>query len=107
MVALVLESLTRCAGFGTGAGTARSSTVSLVTSRTVRASSSRLFGYVRYNAELTREGLDHLGLSDVRPEDVQRLDSVEQIGDLRRIGMSAALEVDGDHFTEFVEPQAG
>ena len=67
---------------------------------------SRLFSYVRYNAELTREGLDRMGLSDVRPEDVQRLDSVEHVGDLQRVGMSAALEVDRAHFTGFIEPQA-
>ena len=67
----------------------------------------RLFGYVRYNAELTREGLDRLGLSNVRPEDVQRLNSVEHIGDLQRVGMSAALEVDRAHFAGFIEPQAG
>ena len=34
----------------------------------------RLFSYVRYNAELTRDGLDNLGLHDVVPEDVQKLD---------------------------------
>jgi len=71
-----------------------------------RLAQSRLFGYVRYDAELTREGLDRLGLSDVRPEDVQRLDSVEHVGDLQHVGMSAALEVNREHFTGFVEPQA-
>lgn len=32
----------------------------------------RLFTYLRYNAEPTREGLDQLGLPDVAPEDVQQ-----------------------------------
>ena len=34
---------------------------------------SKLFTYMRYNAELTREGLDALGLNDIDPEDVQQL----------------------------------
>lgn len=62
----------------------------------------RLFSYVRYNAELTREGLDHLGLPDIQPEQVQRLDSVAYIGDLQRVGMRVGLEVDPGHFDGFV-----
>jgi Patatin-like phospholipase len=46
----------------------------------------RLFSYVRYNAELSRRGLDEPGLSDVVPENVQKLDSAQYIGDLRRVG---------------------
>jgi uncharacterized protein len=62
----------------------------------------RFFTYVRYNAELTRPGLDALGLPDIRPEDVQRLDSVAHIGDLQRVGMRAAREVDDRHFQGFL-----
>ncbi|MGO8887248.1 MAG: patatin-like phospholipase family protein, partial [Streptosporangiaceae bacterium] len=62
----------------------------------------RLFSYVRYDAELTREGLDHLGLPDIQPEQVQRLDSVAYIGDLQRVGMRVGLEVDPGHFDGFV-----
>jgi patatin-like phospholipase/acyl hydrolase len=62
----------------------------------------RLFSYLRYNAELTRAGLDRLGLPDVRPEDVQRLDSVAHIGDLQRVGMRAAREVLPEHFAGFL-----
>lgn len=61
---------------------------------------------MRYNAELTREGLDRLGLSDIQPENVQPLDSVEHIADLQRVGMSAALAVDRAHFAGFTETQA-
>jgi patatin-like phospholipase/acyl hydrolase len=50
----------------------------------------KLFTYVRYNAELSREGLDASGLPDIRPEDVQRLDSVEHIGELQRVGRAVA-----------------
>jgi patatin-like phospholipase/acyl hydrolase len=50
----------------------------------------KLFTYMRYNAELTRKGLDKLGLHDVDPEDVQKLDSVEHIPDLQRVGRTVA-----------------
>jgi hypothetical protein len=62
----------------------------------------RLFSYVRYNAELTRAGLDDLGLPDLRPEDVQRLDSVQHIDDLRRVGQAVARDVEPEHFAGFV-----
>lgn len=62
----------------------------------------RLFTYLRYNAELSRRGLDELGLPDVRPEDVQRLDCVAHVGDLQRVGMRVAREVDRRHFDGFL-----
>lgn len=62
----------------------------------------RLFSYVRYNAELTRAGLDALGLYDIEPESVQKIDSVDHIGDLQRIGRRAAREVRSSHFEGFV-----
>jgi uncharacterized protein len=63
---------------------------------------NRLFSYVRYNAELSRQGLDDLGLHDVVPEEVQRLDSVQHIGDLRRVGQAAARDVVPGHFAGFL-----
>ncbi|MGW5188112.1 patatin-like phospholipase family protein [Kribbella sp. NPDC004138] len=62
----------------------------------------RLFTYVRYNVELTRPGLNQLGLHDVRPEDVQRLDSIAHIGALQRVGMRLARDVDRRHFEGFL-----
>jgi hypothetical protein len=64
---------------------------------------NRLFSYVRYNAELSRRGLDDLGLHDVVPEEVQRLDSVQYIGDLSRVGQAAARDVAVEHFAGFLE----
>lgn len=62
----------------------------------------RLFTYVRYNAELTREGLDALGCQNVEPEKVQKLDSVDGIPDLRRVGRQvAARKVDVSHLAGF------
>jgi hypothetical protein len=63
----------------------------------------RMFTYLRYNAELTRQGLTALGLSGINPQDVQRLDSVAHIGDLQRVGMKAAQTcVDRRHFDGFL-----
>src|SRR5499427_2266022 len=59
----------------------------------------KLFCYARYNAELTREGLDALGCGDVEPETVQQLDSITGIPDLRKVGKKVAeLKVDAAHF---------
>ena len=62
----------------------------------------KLFSYLRYNAELTREGLASLGLNDIDPENVQQLDSVEYILDLQRVGRAvAAKKVTVEHFQGF------
>jgi hypothetical protein len=50
----------------------------------------KLFTYVRYNAELTRSGLDSLGLRKVEPETVQKLDSVAHVDDLAKVGAAVA-----------------
>jgi uncharacterized protein len=62
----------------------------------------RLFSYVRYNAELSRQGLDDQGLEDVIPDQVQRLDSTKHVGALRRVGQAAAREVAVEHFAGFL-----
>ena len=65
--------------------------------------SPKLFTYVRYNAELTREGLDDLGLPDIEPEDVQKLDSTDHIKELQRVGQAVvAKKVRPEHFTAFI-----
>jgi hypothetical protein len=53
---------------------------------------NKLFTYMRYNAELTDEGLAALGLPDNKPKDVQKLDSVEHMADLQRIGRAVAAK---------------
>jgi hypothetical protein len=63
----------------------------------------KLFTYLRYNAELTREGLDALGCRDIAPETVQQLDSIEGIPDLRRVGKRVAeTKVMERHFVGFM-----
>ena len=62
----------------------------------------KLFTYLRYNAELTYEGLLALGLDDVEPKNVQQLDSIEYIPDLQRVGRAVAQQkVKVEHFAGF------
>jgi hypothetical protein len=62
----------------------------------------KLFTYLRYNAELTRAGLNELDLTDVEPMHVQQLDSVKFVGDLQRVGKRVAeRKVKADHFADF------
>jgi hypothetical protein len=61
----------------------------------------RKFLYARYNADLSREGLAAMGLSDIDPKNVQKLDSVKYIKDLRRVGRKLAEEIRTEHFGSF------
>ena len=63
----------------------------------------RAFLYARYNADLGPKGLEKLGLPDVDPAKVQSLDSIDAIGDLRRVGRAVAAQVSLDHFGPLVE----
>ena len=62
----------------------------------------KLFTYVRYNCELTRQGLDALALPEIQPENVQMLDSVEHVSELQQIGKALAeRQVKESHFARF------
>jgi patatin-like phospholipase/acyl hydrolase len=61
------------------------------------------FAYVRYDPDVTQEGLDALGLNDVKAEDVQVMDSVKYIPDIQRVGRAyAAAHVESRHLANFV-----
>jgi uncharacterized protein len=63
---------------------------------------SKLFTYVRYNAELTTDGLARLGINDIEPEHVQKLDSVKYKHELQRVGEAVASnKVKAEHFDGF------
>jgi hypothetical protein len=63
----------------------------------------KLFTYLRYNAELTRQGLDGIGCPEIQPETVQQLDSIDGIPDLRRVGKRVAeTKVLERHFEGFM-----
>ncbi len=51
---------------------------------------TKQFSYVRYNPELTRTGLDALGLPGIKPESVRLLDAIGNIPDIQRVGMHYA-----------------
>jgi len=62
----------------------------------------KLFTYMRYNAELTYEGLLSLGIENVDPKSVQQLDSIAFISDLQRVGRAVAdSKVKLQHFQDF------
>jgi len=69
---------------------------------TYRENLGRQFLYARYNADLSRVGLDELGFKDIKSKRVQKLDSIRYIDDLRRIGKKVAEEVKLDHFGDFI-----
>ncbi|MBA2933956.1 patatin-like phospholipase family protein [Sphingomonas sp. CGMCC 1.13654] len=55
-------------------------------------SGQKLFRYARYNADLSREGLDALGLHKIDPERVKRMDATDTIKDLLDIGKAVAKQ---------------
>lgn len=62
----------------------------------------KLFTYVRYTADLSRKGLDAMGLNSIRPEDVQKLDSVDAIPQMQEVGRAVAeRKVKPEHFARF------
>ena len=62
----------------------------------------KLFTYARYNAELSREGLDALGLEHIKPVHVQQMDSVDHIDEMREVGQTLAQQkVKAEHFAGF------
>jgi len=62
----------------------------------------KAFLYVRYNAELTADGLNQLGLSQINENEVSRMDGVDQIPGLQEIGRAVAAQVDLAHLGSFV-----
>ena len=62
----------------------------------------KLFTYARYNAELSREGLNQLGLPQILPEHVRQMDSVDYIPEMQVVGQKVAeIEVKPEHFDGF------
>jgi len=60
---------------------------------------AKLFRYARYNAELTREGLAALGCGGIEPTRVQKLDSIDALDELQKIGSAVAKQrVKAEHF---------
>jgi uncharacterized protein len=62
----------------------------------------RAFLYTRYNADLSSNWLNKMGLGDIDPGQVGKLDSVDHIDNLRRIGRRVGEEVELEHFGPFL-----
>ena len=57
---------------------------------------------MRYNADLSRDGLNALGLPHIRPQNVQQLDSTDYIDEIQEVGRAVAKEVNIEHFKGFL-----
>jgi hypothetical protein len=64
---------------------------------------SKHFLYVRYNADLSQQGLDKLGLFHIKSDKVREMDSVKYLDELQEVGKAAAKEVSLKHFGAFVK----
>jgi uncharacterized protein len=64
-----------------------------------------MFSYVRYNADLSAQGLVGVGSHPIDPKSVAKLDAVSAMGDLIAIGQRAAQQVSLEHFAGFPRPQ--
>ena len=62
----------------------------------------RGFLYARYDAILTKEGLTALGCGNLDPVAVSKLDSVDHMADLERVGRAVAAQIAIDDFGPFV-----
>jgi hypothetical protein len=60
------------------------------------------FTYVRYDLDVTPEGWLSLGLADLRPENVQVMDSVDFVTEIQRVGQALGGKVPFKHLARFV-----
>lgn len=68
------------------------------------STSGRLFSYVRYDPDVTRAGLDALGLNGIDEANVRLMDSTDHIAEIQQVGSAfAERRVDiASHFSGFV-----
>jgi predicted acylesterase/phospholipase RssA len=63
----------------------------------------KAFLYARYNAELTAAGLDALGLGMLDAERLRKMDEVDNLPDLQRVGAALGERVALSHLGRFVD----
>jgi hypothetical protein len=51
----------------------------------------KLFTYLRYDPDVSTEGLHELGLDKIDPKRIQVMDSVNYIDDIQRVGSAYAV----------------
>ena len=60
------------------------------------------FAYVRYDPNVSQDGLNQLGLNNIKAQKVQVMDSVENMAEIQRVGTTyAAQKVSLDHLRGF------
>lgn len=65
--------------------------------------SQKLFSYLRYNADLSTQGLQALGLAHIPASHVQQMDSVHYLSELQAVGQAvASSQVTLEHFSFFL-----
>ncbi len=62
----------------------------------------RAFLYARYNADISPEGIKAMGLDGIDTGRIGKMDAVDQVDSLRRIGRKAAEKVDVAEFGSFL-----
>lgn len=70
----------------------------------LNSDANRHFSYVRYNANLSEEGLEEMGLTDIDSESVRQMDSVQFMPQLREVGQRVGqMQVKiKEHFKSFI-----
>lgn len=71
-------------------------------SQPANSTTPKLFAYLRYDPDVTAEGLAALGLPDIDAQAVQEMDSVKHMPDIQRVGKAFARQhVTIDHLHGF------
>jgi uncharacterized protein len=73
----------------------------LVSDEPLDRDTGRAFLYVRYNVELTQDGLVELGLGDLNAGRLRKMDHVENVPDLTKVGDALADRVELAHLGSF------
>jgi hypothetical protein len=65
---------------------------------------NRHFSYMRYNANLSEDGLKDLGLPHIDSDNVRQMDSVQYMPQLREVGKAAGRKQINvkEHFKNFI-----
>ncbi|MEH6457883.1 MAG: patatin-like phospholipase family protein [Cocleimonas sp.] len=62
----------------------------------------KLFTYMRYNTNLTAQGLEAIGITDIDPKILWEMDNTKYLDELNHVGeMAASHKVKTEHFTGF------
>lgn len=70
----------------------------------LNSDANRHFSYIRYNANLSEEGLSEMGLEHIDSDSVRQMDSVQYMPELREVGRTVGkMQVNvREHFQNFI-----